>query len=238
MDIHKPKPVHSLREFLSEILVVVTGIAIALGGEQIIEALHWRHEVHVTEAAIASELGDDLRWALLVRQYAPCTKAYVDTLEAAIIAQDTPTVRKLYELRSVNDPIPAAPWSYGTYNAALSSQVADHLPEGLLAAYSREFTWAPMQVQYQFEMFNKLSGALTARLGLPRTPEVLDRQLALIETLRADENGRLAISEAMLTYGRDKLAMTPSNPAAIGSNAALAQDCQARLHAIAATAKP
>jgi len=37
MDIHKPKPVHSWREFLSEILVVVTGIAIALAGEQAIQ---------------------------------------------------------------------------------------------------------------------------------------------------------------------------------------------------------
>ncbi len=37
MDIHKPKPVHSWREFATEIGIVVIGIAIALGGEQIIE---------------------------------------------------------------------------------------------------------------------------------------------------------------------------------------------------------
>jgi hypothetical protein len=42
MHIHKPKAVHSLREFLSEIGVIVVGIAIALGGEQVIEWLHWR----------------------------------------------------------------------------------------------------------------------------------------------------------------------------------------------------
>ncbi len=40
MDIHKPKPVHSWREFLSEIAVIVIGICIALIGEQIVEKIH------------------------------------------------------------------------------------------------------------------------------------------------------------------------------------------------------
>ncbi len=237
MEVHKPKPVHSWREFLSEILVVVTGIAIALGGEQVIEALHWRHEVHATQAAIRSELGDDLRFALLVEQYRPCTQAYMDALETAILARDTPTVRALYEMRSVNDPFPAAPWSSGTYAAALSSQVADHLPEGLLATYSREFTWVPMQLDFQGEVYERLSNATTARLGLPTTPEILERRLAAIQDLRSEESGRLAISDAMLSYGRQRLAITPSDPAQIRANTEQARDCQTRLRAIEATAR-
>ena len=38
MDIHKPKPVHNLREFLSEIGVIVCGIVIALGSEVNVQA--------------------------------------------------------------------------------------------------------------------------------------------------------------------------------------------------------
>jgi len=52
MDIHKPKPVHSFREFLSEIGVVVLGIVIALSGEQAIEALHWRHVIEAERQAL------------------------------------------------------------------------------------------------------------------------------------------------------------------------------------------
>jgi hypothetical protein len=238
VDIHKPKPVHSWREFFSEILVVVTGIAIALAGEQVIEAIHWRHKVHATEAAISTELGDDLRWALLIKQYGPCTKAYLDVLQTAVIAGDTPTLLKLDQMREINNPFPAAAWSSGTYTAALGSQITDHLPEGRMAIYSREFTWVPMQVQYQFAVFNELSAATTAKLGLPRTPETLDRQLAALQVLQSDENGRLAISDAMLGYGREKLSITPSDPAVIRSNAALAQDCLSRVHAIVASVKP
>ncbi|MDQ2764026.1 MAG: hypothetical protein M3Y22_11270 [Pseudomonadota bacterium] len=40
VDIHKPKPVHSWREFLSEIGIVVCGIVIALTGEQVVEQIH------------------------------------------------------------------------------------------------------------------------------------------------------------------------------------------------------
>ena len=40
MDIHKPKPFHGWREFLAEIAVIVTGIVIALGLEQVVEQIH------------------------------------------------------------------------------------------------------------------------------------------------------------------------------------------------------
>jgi hypothetical protein len=48
MHVHKPKPTHSLREFLSEISVVVVGILIALALEQALET--WRDHRHVAEA--------------------------------------------------------------------------------------------------------------------------------------------------------------------------------------------
>ena len=34
MEIHKPEPAHNLREFFSEVAVVVVGIFIALAAEQ------------------------------------------------------------------------------------------------------------------------------------------------------------------------------------------------------------
>ena len=59
MDIHKPKPVHNWREFLSEVGVVVLGICIALTGEQAIEWLHWRSEVRDARQAIHAEIAAD-----------------------------------------------------------------------------------------------------------------------------------------------------------------------------------
>ena len=59
MEIHKPKPVHSWRELLTEIGVVVIGVAIALAAEQAVEWLHWQHRVADARAAILIEVRDD-----------------------------------------------------------------------------------------------------------------------------------------------------------------------------------
>jgi hypothetical protein len=48
MEIHKPKPVHSLKELLNEVGVIVISIVLALGAEQIVEAIHWHNAVGET----------------------------------------------------------------------------------------------------------------------------------------------------------------------------------------------
>ncbi len=60
MDIHKPKPIHSFREFVSEIAVVVVGIAIALTGEQIVERIHEHQIAAEAREQIRSEVATDL----------------------------------------------------------------------------------------------------------------------------------------------------------------------------------
>jgi hypothetical protein len=51
MDIHKPKPWHSVREFLKEYVIIVIGVLTALGAQQGVEALQNR-----AQAAEAREL--------------------------------------------------------------------------------------------------------------------------------------------------------------------------------------
>lgn len=60
MHIHKPKAAHSLREFLSEISVIVVGVLIALALEQAVEWLHRRGETAEAKQALATELSYDL----------------------------------------------------------------------------------------------------------------------------------------------------------------------------------
>ncbi len=55
MHIHKPKAAHSLREFLSEISIIVVGIAIALACEQAVEAVHRNVEVSALRLDLRAE---------------------------------------------------------------------------------------------------------------------------------------------------------------------------------------
>ncbi len=67
MDIHKPKPWRSFREFLKEYLIIVVGVLTALGGEQVVEQLHNRAEVAEAREALLQEITSNarsLRYAL------------------------------------------------------------------------------------------------------------------------------------------------------------------------------
>ncbi|HEX8840750.1 MAG TPA: hypothetical protein VF757_00475 [Sphingomicrobium sp.] len=60
MHVHLPKPLHGWRAFAGEVGIIVLGVLIALGAEQFVESLHWRHQVHETRNAIDAELSHDL----------------------------------------------------------------------------------------------------------------------------------------------------------------------------------
>lgn len=60
MDIHKPRAAHSWREFLIEIGTIVCGILIALGLEQVVEAVHRGAEVKEAREALNAEVSLDL----------------------------------------------------------------------------------------------------------------------------------------------------------------------------------
>lgn len=91
MEIHKPKPVHSWRELLSEVGVVVIGIVIALSGEQAVEAVHH------------AEQRKELRQALDrdSRQAIADSKSTIDYLDRIIALEKT----KIDQLRAARaDP--------------------------------------------------------------------------------------------------------------------------------------
>lgn len=43
MEIHKPKPWHTVREFLKEYAIIVLSVITALAAEQAVEWLNWQH---------------------------------------------------------------------------------------------------------------------------------------------------------------------------------------------------
>ena len=60
MHFRLPKPLHGWREFAGEVGIIVIGVLIALGAEQLIEDLHWRNEVAGLRNVLKDELSYDL----------------------------------------------------------------------------------------------------------------------------------------------------------------------------------
>ena len=44
MHVQLPKPLHGWRAFVGEVGIIVIGVLIALGAQQIAETIHWRFE--------------------------------------------------------------------------------------------------------------------------------------------------------------------------------------------------
>lgn len=90
MEIHKPKPVHSWREFMTELGVVVLGICIALGAEQVVERMHEGQIAGEASAMVRSELRTNLQTFLNRRATQTCIDRRLEDITKLIADSDQP----------------------------------------------------------------------------------------------------------------------------------------------------
>src|SRR3569623_727527 len=127
MDVHKPKPIHNLRELASEIGVIVIGILIALGLEQVIETLHTRERTEVAQQAVDREERFDLAKATRELDMRACMERQMAALSEAIGKRDQGKVRRLLGTSGFVGPFP---WTHAAWQAAVDSEAADHFDPG------------------------------------------------------------------------------------------------------------
>lgn len=138
MDIHKPKAAHSWREFLVEIGTIICGILIALGLEQVVEWMHWRHQVAEAREGISVELGGLLGLGQARADTLPCVERRLDELASLV---DTAELKG--ELPAFGPPgFPSmAGWSSGVWQSAVAGQVSTHLTRAELRAYTAAYNF-------------------------------------------------------------------------------------------------
>ena len=72
MKVRLPRPLRGWREFAGEVGIIVLGVGIALGAEQMLEREHWRQVVEAEDKALVDEIQEN-HGALLVRvMMQPC----------------------------------------------------------------------------------------------------------------------------------------------------------------------
>jgi hypothetical protein len=135
MHFHLPKPLHGWREFAGEVGIIVIGVLIALGAEQLIERLQWRDKVHETTIQLDAELHRDAVSAYDWLVVAPCIDGQLQAIDAALAS-----ARQTHRLR----PTPAFTppleiFTEDTWLNARALQVADHLSPKQVQEYSSLF---------------------------------------------------------------------------------------------------
>src|SRR3954466_13111606 len=56
MHVHLPKPLHGWRAFVGEVGIIVIGVLIALGAEQVVETVHWNNQVADSRITLDEEM--------------------------------------------------------------------------------------------------------------------------------------------------------------------------------------
>ena len=84
MHLHLPKPLHGWRAFAGEVGIIVIGVLIALGAEQIVETVHERQIAAETRANIKSEIESDLAGMKLRLAAEPCIQRRLQQLHSIV----------------------------------------------------------------------------------------------------------------------------------------------------------
>jgi hypothetical protein len=130
MEIHKPKPFHNAREFLTELFIVVLGVSIALAAEQTVEWLHWRAQVAEARELIATELAGNVRQSIWRMRTATCVERRLD--ELGTILDGAAKTGSLPPVGYFATPVRGF-WPNGSWDSVVASQTATHFPRPLLA---------------------------------------------------------------------------------------------------------
>lgn len=207
MDIHKPKPFQNWREFLSEVAIIVVGVAIALSGEQAVEALHWNHKVEQAEHAMRIEIGlDDGPQAVGRAAIAPCLEQQLDGLEAAIRAKRPKA--EIGKLAEAYHPI-SVTWDTESWKSATTTQAPSHMPQERFSRWSTIFMLIPL---FERDQLAERAALDELRFTLPEarplTNEEAERALHDVRTLRK-MNDNLAQKSYFLLKLASRLGASP-----------------------------
>jgi hypothetical protein len=135
MHFHLPKPLHGWREFFGEVFIIVIGVLIALGAEQVVEDWHWHQKVAQTKKELDGELHRDAVSAYDWLTVAPCVDEQLHAIDAALAsARQSGHVQPTAPLTP-----PLDEFTEDTWLNARALQVADHLPPEKIAEYSGLF---------------------------------------------------------------------------------------------------
>lgn len=137
MHFHLPKPLHGWREFAGEVGIIVLGVLIALGAEQLVEALHWRAQMDGERQALYSEARENIGAVRWRQRLQPCIDARLTELNAILHAHAAG--RSLALRGPVGRPVTSF-LSNTAWQLAVSSQAVSHMSLAQKLAFAKAFS--------------------------------------------------------------------------------------------------
>jgi hypothetical protein len=214
MEIHKPKPVHSWREFLLELGTITLGVGIALAAEQTVEWFHWRDKTNYATDQIQRELAVSMYFSMERIMVEDCIQHRLNDLEQKLLSSGekwTPVAPAGTVGIQAGDvvAVPRRFWSDIAWTAAVADTSVTHFNREQLTSYARIYAnvnSARNQNQREFEN--------VAHLNLLLRPVMLsnDKKADLIGIIEGERtlNRELALDSSRLLSAWKQIGLDPA----------------------------
>ncbi len=177
MHVHLPKPLHGWRALAGEVGIIVLGVLIALGFEQLVDAWRWRDKIDRAENAMRIELADDNG-----------PQAFARVLIGGCLDQQIKKIRdgagtappdQLRQWAMAYSP-PFRTWDSEAWKVLIASDTGSHMGPDRLIAWSAPYRIIPAlseEDQREARMVMDLRGSLPAS-GQPSSDDLRSYRLA------------------------------------------------------------
>lgn len=208
----KSKAAHNWRNLAWEVGIVVGGVLIALGAQQIVESWSWQRKVAAAEDSMREEIKNSLLAAAELKRLDKCVTTQIDGLERALVAGDTSAAAKLAASTTMYGA--GRLWADNAFSSTLSAQVVDHLGPDKLKYYSQIYAMILIGRKEQDAMESAADDLGTLRIaGLPQSAGMTDLHFRAVARLRANREESLSTSELIALFAAKDLGLRISGNA-------------------------
>jgi hypothetical protein len=129
MHFRLPKPLHGWREFAGEVAIIVLGVMIALGAEQVVETLHWKHVAAAARESVGEEMNGEYFAASEMAITQPCVDRQLQLVEQAVLAPGPFRPVPSYSEGAMSFTVraPSRSWSDHVWQSVSNDGTAAHL---------------------------------------------------------------------------------------------------------------
>lgn len=159
MRVKLPTPIHGWRVLAGEIGVIVVGVLIALGAQQLVERREWSQKAAATEEAIKAELGAAAGFSYERRIIQPCLQGKIRELTDKLVTNDgawiaSPMKFSPGQYRNVMPPAYRAPsrtFLWDAWTTAMADGTVNHMPAARVQLYSALYNQVEHMARLQEE---------------------------------------------------------------------------------------
>jgi hypothetical protein len=134
MHFHLPKPLHGWRAFVGEVGIIVIGVLIALGAEQVVETLRWKAEVADARTSLNAQLVHAAYAARIRLKEQDCTARKLDRLDDLVSAGEE---AKVVEVSLAGIYL----WGTSSWESATASGAVAHMSREQRGLYASVFAF-------------------------------------------------------------------------------------------------